>query len=148
MRAPELERRRRAAEATLARVDGKPFVWGTRDCVRVASRHLRELGCRVSLLKGRRYTTALGARRTLRALGFPSLAAGVDSLGFPRIPPAAALIGDQVGLPGAAWAEGEAGSEDDVALCVALGNGRVLTAMEGRWGAAQPSAWVAAWRVL
>jgi hypothetical protein len=133
-----LIRRQQATEATIARYDGKPFVWGSRDCVRVASWHVRKLGCRVSILKGRRYHNALTAKRTLKALGFSSIAEGVDALGYARIPLAMALVGDIVAIPG----------DGDVALTIAVGNGRVLGAMEDRWGVMQPQQWEAAWRVL
>jgi hypothetical protein len=133
-------RRQIAVDATIARFANKPFAWGTRDCVRVSSWHVRQLGYRVSILKGRRYSNALTARRTLKDLGFDTLEAAVDSLGFPRIPPAMAMIGDLVAIPSddATWP----------ALCVAVGNGDVLTAKEGRWGVGTPNAFVTAWKVF
>lgn len=133
-----LRRRQSAVQATIDRYDGKPFVWGTRDCVRVASWHVRQLGHRASVLKGRRYTNALTAARTLKSLGFETLEAGVDSLGFPRIAPAMALDGDLIAIPA---------EDGTAALAIAVGNGRILVAAEGRWGIGTASAYLTAWRV-
>ena len=62
-----------AAEAVMARFNGAPLAWGETDCVRLAVASLRALGHRVSLAKGGRYGSALGARRALKRAGFDRL---------------------------------------------------------------------------
>lgn len=111
-------RRVAAAQATRDRFYGRPFVWGETDCARLAAHVLRELGRPAPLSRFGRYSTALGAARALRRRGFADLGAVLDDMGLPRIPPAAALPGDIVGL------EGEASPL--TALTVALGGRRVI----------------------
>ena len=87
-----------------------------------------------------RFRSALGARKALEAKGWDSLTAMMDSV-LPGIAPAEALVGDVVEMPG----ESEAFS----ALCVVVGNGRVMGYFEGEAGLAvlQPVASpVRAWR--
>jgi hypothetical protein len=133
-----LIRRQRATEATIARYDGKPFTWGRYDCARMAAFQLRGMGKRVSLLKGGRYSSPLGAAKALKRLGYADLGEAVDALGLPRIAPAAAIMGDLVGMP----------SEDGkVALAVAVGNGLVLGAQGGRIAILTPIIRTTAWRV-
>lgn len=130
--------RRDAAQATLLHFEGRAFAWGRADCVRLAAWHLRRMGRRVSLLKGGQYSSERGAKLALARAGFDSLEAALDAQGFLRIPPAAALVGDLVGL------EGEGGWP---CLTVALGNGRVLGFHTGAARILKPIKMVAAWRV-
>jgi hypothetical protein len=134
--------RRDAAQATFDRFDGAAFRWSSNDCARMAAFNLRKLGYESPMPKSGSYSSALGAMKALRAAGFESLGAALDSLGLERIAPISALPGDIIGLPGeGGW----------TALTVALGNGRVLGFMdrEGRGvaGALQPRDYVCAWRV-
>lgn len=135
-------RRVAAVEATLARFQGRPLKFGRDDCVRMAAFTLRKLGVKTPLLKAGSYSSATGARRALKSMGFSDLNEAVDALDLPRIAPASALPGDIISI--------RAAGGDAVALVVAVGNGRVL----GFWEAAgvctvfQPLEYDAAWRVI
>lgn len=137
-----LIRRQQAAQATIDRFQGKPLELGKNDCARMTVFCLRKLGVKVSLLKAGTYRTEIGAARVLKGLGFDNLTEAVDALGLPRIAPAMCLPGDVMTL--------KAAGSDDVALVVAVGNGRVL----GFWEAAgvctvfQPLEYVTAWRSI
>lgn len=135
-----IERRVRAAQATLDRFKGKPFKFGTNDCGRMVAFHVRKMGHHPKLAKAGTYASALGARRALERLGFKSLAEVMDAHGFERIPPAAAAVGDVIEMPGL---------EGPGALGVAIGNGRALAYHEDAVGAVvvQPKEMVTAWRV-
>lgn len=137
---PEMVLRRDAAQATLDKYRDRPFAWGSTDCVRMAAYHLRQLGHRLILTKGGRYRSAITARRALERAGFASIAEGFDALGLPRIPPAAAMVGDIV-----------MGDADDAlgAVGIVLGNGRMLGFHEDASGASvlQQVEMRAAWRV-
>lgn len=130
--------RRDAAQAAVDRFDGQPFAWGKNDCVRLAAFTLRKLGHKPNLARAGTYSSLLGAKRALVRTGFATLEEALDALGLPRIPPAAAVVGDIVGLPGL---------DDWTALTVALGNGRVLGFMSGRCGVLAPITPLTAWRV-
>lgn len=130
--------RRDAAQAAVDRFDGQPFAWGKNDCVRLSAFTLRKLGHKPNLARAGSYSSLLGAKRALMRTGFATLDAALDALGLSRIPPAAAITGDLVGLPGL---------DDWTALTVALGNGRVLGFMDGRCGVMQPLTPIVAWRV-
>ncbi len=138
---PMMVRRVAAAQATLDRFKGRPFAFGRDDCARMAVFHLRQLGLKPKIAKAGSYSSLLGARRALARAGFASLAAAVDAQGLLRIPPAAAVVGDLLMLPGV---------DELGALVVAMGNGRVLGWHEDAAGATvmQPSDFVAAWGVL
>lgn len=135
-----LVRRAAAAQQTLDRFRGKPFALGTHDCARMALFHLRKLGLRIKGPPAGSYKSAAGARRELNALGFKSLGELLDGH-FERIPPAAAVVGDIIEMPGA---EGLSG------LAVALGNGRVVAYHEDAVGAEvlQPLMISGAWRTI
>lgn len=135
----EIEKRVAAAQATLDRFKDRPFNWGDADCGLMIAFHLRQLGIRPKLAKAGSWTSPLSARRSLRRLGAETMPQWADSR-FKRIPPAAALVGDLIELPG----DHELG-----ALTIAMGNGRVLGFHEAAIGAAvlQPVEFVAAWRV-
>lgn len=81
---------------------------------------LRQLGQRTPLVKAGFYSSALGARRALKRLGFDTLEAALDDR-CPRIAPAMALPGDVLGF------RTDEEHADWIALGVALGNGRALT---------------------
>jgi hypothetical protein len=140
-------RRVAAAQATLDKWQGVAFEWGRADCVRLAAAHLRNMGHKVSLSKGGAYGSVLSARRALKRAGFDSVADAVDGQGFARIPPASALVGDLLMLPGSD--DGDTEIEGMGALAVALGNGRVLMWHPDADGATvcQPVEYQAAWRV-
>lgn len=123
--------------ATLLKFGEKPFAYGQHDCVRLVAAHIREMGHKVSLLKGGAYKSEFGAVKALKRAGFDTLEAAIDSR-FDRIAPASAVTGDIIGLQS---------SGDWPALTIALSNGRVLGFMDGICGIMQPNAYMAAWRV-
>lgn len=127
----DLIRRRDAAQAALDRFQGRPLVWGRDDCIRLAAFALRKMKRRVSLAKAGEIRSAAGALRALRRTGFADLAAAVDAQGLMRIPPAAALPADLIGLPTDEEGFG-------YALTVCVGNGRVLGFQTGVCGVMQP----------
>lgn len=135
--------RRDAAQKTVDEFSAKPFELGARDCAKLINFHLKLVGNPVPVAKCGAYSTVLGAKRGLKRLGFNSLAELMDAH-FPRIAPAAALIGDVFELEG---------SQDDPigALALYLGNGLTFGYHENAEGAVmarllQPP--IAAWRVL
>lgn len=135
-----LVRRRDAAEATLREFERRPFKWGRADCARMTAAHLRRLGYKVVLPPSGSYGTALAAAKALKARGYADLPAALDDMGLERIAPAAAIVGDVLQLAG-----------EDVlgALCISLGNGRLLGYHDDApLGAAvlQPMEYVTAWR--
>lgn len=134
-----LIQRAAAAQATLDYFTGRPFAWGEADCVRLAAFHLRQMGrTPKGLARAGSYGSEKMARRALLRTGFASLDAAVDGQGLPRIPPAAALVGDLVGLQGeGAW----------TSLTVALGNGRVLGFHSGAARVLKPVLPIVAWRI-
>ena len=138
---PAVVHRVAVTQATCDRFIGEPFAWGRADCARMLAFHLQGFGHRLGLAKVGSYKSALGARRALARFGVATLAEAMDRAGFERIPPAAAVAGDVVELPG---------DEGFGAMTVALGNGRVLGWHESQPGAAvlQPVQYLAAWRVL
>jgi hypothetical protein len=136
----EMVRRAAAAQATLDKFKGKPFHFGSMDCAQLVAFHLRKMGHKPKLAKAGRYSSALGAKKALKRLGYETLAEAMDGNGFERIPPAAAIVGDVIEMPGL---------EGPGALAVALGNGRAVAYHEDAIGAVvvQPSQMLAAWRV-
>jgi hypothetical protein len=133
------QRKVAAAQATLDRFKDVPLRLGRNDCARMVAYHLRKLGHQVKLPASGSYASARSARREMSKLGYETLEQALDSFGFERIPPAAAVVGDVLMLPAT-----ELGS-----LTVAMGNGRVSGYHEDAKGAVvmQPVAWIAAWRV-
>lgn len=121
-----LIKRQYAFSRTVAKFQGPAFAWGKVDCLRLFAAHARHMGHGVSLVKAGNYSSLIGATRALARSGFPTLPEGVDAAGFLRIPPAAAVIGDAVALPG------EGGLH---ALQVVAGNGRVFGFHEDAEGA-------------
>ncbi|NKI99580.1 hypothetical protein [Novosphingobium sp. SG707] len=136
--------RTHAAQATLDEWKTRAFRLGEADCARLTASHLRRLGYHIKLPPARSYRTAKSAEAVLDKLGLASMVAALDALGFERIAPAAALVGDIIQMPS------ETGSERLAALTVALGNGRVVgwhpDAPDGAV-VMQPHEMVAAWRV-
>ncbi len=116
----ELARRTAAVAATKAHFEGKPFAWGRVDCAKIAAFHLRQMGRHdaLGLAKAGNYRSALSARRAIARAGHESLSAALDSIGLPRIPPAAALPGDIVLTQG---------SDSWEALGIVVGNDAVLS---------------------
>jgi len=87
-------------QRTIDEFYGQPFSWGNADCGILAGRHLENLGFTTLLSKARKYSTELGARRAMKALGCSTMEEFIDAYGFERIPPAMALPGDVIGFPG------------------------------------------------
>ncbi|NJC06509.1 hypothetical protein GGQ97_002302 [Sphingomonas kaistensis] len=100
-----LIKRNRALEKTRARFEGKPFVFGKTDCLKLVRYHLVHMGHR-GLPVPPSYSTALGARKALKAQGVATLSELLDRYLEP-IAPAEMLPGDV--CMGAA----EAGDGDD-----------------------------------
>lgn len=84
----------------MARYRDKPFAWGRVDCAKVAAFHLKQLGFKISLSKAGTYSSAKGAARALRRLGYASLAEMADGIGLTPIAPARMLLGDLAELEG------------------------------------------------
>lgn len=138
MREPLLLRTR-VTQATVDAWKGRPFAWGKSDCVRMVAAHLRRAGHKVMLPPASSYRSALTAKRRLADRGFANLAAAMDAMGFERIAPARALVGDVI-----------AGEGDEIgSLGVQLTNGRLLAFHEDAVGAEiiQPVEFSAAWGV-
>lgn len=140
---PALVRRRDAAQDALDHWRPRKWRMGESDCVRMFARHARHLGHKIKIPPARSYRTVKGALKKLEELGHASLPEAIDALGFARIAPAAAVVGDLLQLP----------SEDDrlPALTIALGNGRVVGWHEaiahGGADVLQPLEFVTAWRL-
>lgn len=87
-----------ATERTLDRYRARAFDWKSGNtCIHLARAQARNFGHTVPRMPPIR--SALSARTALKATGFGSLEALLDSL-FPRIAPAAMLIGDLAMTPG------------------------------------------------
>ena len=131
--------RRDAAQATLDAFADQAFAWGKYDCGKMLAAHLKAMGHPVRLAPAGAYKSAMGAKGALRRMGFASLSDALDSR-FPRIAPAAAIVGDVIAMP-------SEGPLDAIAICV--GNGRALAYHESVPGAVvvQPLTMLAAWRV-
>jgi hypothetical protein len=125
---------------------GQEFEWGVADCGQMVGWHLEQTGMTTPLKDARAYTTDIGAKRAMRALGADSMEDFIDRLGFERIAPAMAIVGDIVGLPG--------GTDDDqwTALAIHTGQDKILAfaAAEGdvaRVHSGSASVATIAWRV-
>lgn len=112
-----LVRRQKAVEATKAKFASKTFTFGSVDCAKMAAFHLKRLGHTVRLSKAGQYKTLKGAIGALKKLGYDTLPEAMDGMGFERIAPAFALIGDIVSFP----CEHPIG-----ALGIVVGNGNML----------------------
>lgn len=102
----ELERRRIATEATLAKYRGRTLDYVNADCVRMVRFHLLQMGHKPPALP--RYQSIIGARRALLKAG--GLVATFDAI-LPRIPHARMMLGDVAVL------EGEGGM-DAAVICL------------------------------
>jgi hypothetical protein len=135
-----LKLRQQATQATRDRFFGRPFAWGRDDCGKMTVFHLKALGLPFAAAKMGGYETAMGAKRALGRLGFKTLSEAADAQ-FPRIAPAAAMMGDLMLLPG---------NDAFGAFVIAVGNGRVLGWHEEAEGAVimQPLRFETAWRLV
>lgn len=94
----DLLRRQQATQKTLDRYRPKVFDWRTGvTCVHFARFHLKAMGHKVPTVP--RIRTALAAKRAMKANGWDSVEAMLDSL-LPRIAPAMMLLGDLAVVPG------------------------------------------------
>ena len=105
----ELEKRAIATELTRKKYEGRPFAWGSVDCVKMARFHALKMGHTPPRLP--RYKTETGAIRAIKKTGFDSIDEIFASM-FTRIPLSMARLGDFV------IAEGEAGID---AVYISLG---------------------------
>jgi hypothetical protein len=112
---PEMEKRKRATEATLARYRGKAFAWSKGvTCIHLAWAQMRNMGHRPPTLP--RFRSALLAKRALQEGGFEAVGELLDSM-VPRIAPAQMALGDIATMPGDAGLDG---------IVVCAGPGRVF----------------------
>jgi len=89
---PDLIRRQRALEATLAKFRGRVFDWRAgHTCAHLAKFHMRRMGHKG--VKVPQFQSALGARRALHAMGANDMREALGML-LPEIPPAMMLPGD------------------------------------------------------
>lgn len=109
-----------ATQTTIDTYHERAFEWGEADCARLAAHHLQSLGVTTRLDEAASYTTEIGAKRALKRLGATSMEDLADAMGFERIPPASAIVGDLVGFPG-----GREGAEW-TALGVHVGGDRIM----------------------
>lgn len=96
---PDLIRRKRATEATLAKYRPLAFDWKKGiTCVHMARFHLRKMGHRVAELP--RIRGIIGAKRALAQRGWDDVTAMLDAQeSLTRIAPAMMLPGDLAALP-------------------------------------------------
>jgi hypothetical protein len=134
-----LVERRDITERSIAAFAGKPLAHGSIDCGKLVIRHLRNMGHRPLIGPGGTWRNKAGLLRFLRRHG-GSGAACLDGWGLPRIPPAAAIIGDILELPG---------EPPFSAFGIATGNGSVAAYHEDSdlLVYQRPSQFIAAWRV-
>lgn len=116
---PPMVRRVAAAEAAVRRFSGAPFKWSSNDCARLAAFTLRRLGHKPPMPRAGSYNSPRAALKALKAAGFDSLEAALDSF-LPRVTPASAKPGDIMAFP----SDGD--HQGWTALAVYVGNGRVL----------------------
>jgi hypothetical protein len=100
MSEPDLLRRKRATEATLAKYRPLAFDWKKGvTCVHMARFHLLKMGHKVETLP--RMRGPIGAKRALAERGWSDVAAMLDAQpGLTRIAPAMMLVGDLAVFPG------------------------------------------------
>lgn len=136
-------KRQAATQACMDRFAGRAVDWANRHCGKLAAHAMHKMGRKAGLLTACRATTPSGAVKYIRQAGFKDLVDLMDATGLERIPPAAALPGDIIGLAS------EPGDGFGCSLTVALDNGRVLGCNPGT-GVIEPMIphlFVAAWRV-
>lgn len=107
-------------QLTIDQFHNQPFRWGTADCAQLAAQHVERFGLKSRLSECRAYRSEKGAKRALVRLRVKSMEDLADAMGFERIPPASAIVGDIVGFPG--------GHEGDewTALGVHCGGDKIL----------------------
>ena len=96
---PDLPTRVAAVRKVAAKYEGKPFAYGTADCIRLARSTLVALGAK-GLPRTPRYTSEKTALRRLAEAGHESLESLIAAHATP-IPASRALPGDLGILPGA-----------------------------------------------
>jgi len=106
----EIEVRVEATNKTRLKYAGRPFAWGSVDCVKMARFHALAMGHKPPRFPSS-YTTEIGALRALKKSGFENVDDLLSSM-FPKIPLASARVGDFI------VAEGEAGLD---AVFISLG---------------------------
>lgn len=123
------------------------FAWGSADCATLAADCARAITGADPLAPARgRYSTALGAKRTLTRLGWMTIE-GFASAHYAEIPAAMALVGDWVTVGGAAaFGLGEAAEFGETALAITAGADLIARA-EGGLVRLPRSAALRAWRV-
>lgn len=109
----DLIKRVEATQKTVDTFKGRQFAPGKADCIQLVLAHARHMGKRISIP---RYGDWESAAKTLRTLGFRTLAQALDHH-FTRIDNHDVLAGDIVEMPGGNGFSG---------VTVAVGNGRVL----------------------
>lgn len=97
---PDLIRRQRATQATLAKYRPRPLDWKkATTCIHMARFHLRQMGHAVPVLP--RIRGVIGAKRALQANGWATVADMLDAQPMlERIAPAFMRVGDLAVLPG------------------------------------------------
>jgi hypothetical protein len=96
----DLARRVAATEKVVTRFRHRQFDWAARaTCIHLARAQARAMGHRPPSIPD--FRSAHGAMTALRSTGHPTLEALLDSM-FPRIAPAAMLVGDLCIVPGEA----------------------------------------------
>lgn len=96
----DLAQRVAATDKVVTRFRRRPFDWSARaTCIHLARAQARAMGHRPPAVPD--FRSARGAVTALRATGHDTLEALLDSM-FPRIPPAAMLVGDLCIVPGEA----------------------------------------------
>lgn len=87
-----------AADACVARFQGRALAWGRVDCAQIVLHNLRKQGISTAAWKGLRYSTELGAAKALREFGFTGLIPAMDAFGLLPIGAASAAAGDIVAI--------------------------------------------------
>lgn len=114
-----LHERAVATEATLARYRDKPFAWRGATCIHLARFQARNMGHKVPAMPQIR--SPRSALTALAALGHADTVGLLDSL-FPRIVPAAMLIGDLAAVPGSPEQGEEAARLQAIFIADGVGN--------------------------
>lgn len=90
---PDLIRRRRAVEATLAKYRARAFDWKSKaTCLHMARFHLARMGRKPPPLP--QVGSLLAAKRALATRGWADVGEMLDGIGLERIAPAAMRLGD------------------------------------------------------
>jgi hypothetical protein len=90
-----------AAQTAFDKYMFEPMAYGSADCAHLAATVLVALGHEDPLKGFRKYTTELGAKRSLLTAGYETVEEVLEKkVGLERIAPASVLPGDIVSLPG------------------------------------------------